>query len=104
MDLVISEINYQNILNLTNISHYVWNVYKKHYKEHYLERGSRLQYGQFLKGNGLSVNEVMKYWRNAFLNMTYDQFNNIFFYKIRYNYGLEGKKNVTTNSWNVYVF
>lgn len=58
----------------------------------HLKHGGRLQYGLFLKGIGLSVEEAMIFWRQAFANITDDKFQKEYAYNIRYNYGLEGKR------------
>jgi len=35
-------------------------------KEHKLKHGARLQYGLFLKGIGLSLEDAMIFWRSEF--------------------------------------
>ncbi|KAI8069021.1 eukaryotic and archaeal DNA primase, large subunit-domain-containing protein [Gilbertella persicaria] len=65
----------------------------------HLRHGGRLQYGLFLKGIGLSVEEALLFWRTAFSSMTDDKFNKEHAYNIRFNYGLEGKRtNYTPHS------
>jgi DNA primase large subunit len=52
-----------------------------------------MQYGLFLKGIGLSLEEAMIFWRQAFGNMSDDQFQKGgYAYNIRHNYGQEGKR------------
>jgi DNA primase large subunit len=51
---------------------------------------ARMQYGLFLKGIGLSVDESLKFWRQAFRSQTDDQFRKNYAYNIRHSYGLEG--------------
>lgn len=58
----------------------------------HLKHGGRLQYGLFLKGIGLSIEEALRFWRIAFSNMTDDKFQKEYAYNIRYNYGLEGRR------------
>ncbi|KAI7893439.1 eukaryotic and archaeal DNA primase, large subunit-domain-containing protein [Mucor mucedo] len=60
--------------------------------DHHLKHGGRLQYGLFIKGMGLSVDEALMYWKNAFSNITPDKFQKDYAYNVRYNYGLEGKR------------
>lgn len=52
-----------------------------------------MQYGLFLKGIGLSLEESLKYWRTEFTKMMdLDKFEKQYTYNIRYNYGKEGKR------------
>ncbi|KAI8370234.1 eukaryotic and archaeal DNA primase, large subunit-domain-containing protein [Blakeslea trispora] len=57
----------------------------------HLRHDGRFQYGLFLKGIGLSVEEALLFWRTAFSNFTDDKFNKEHAYNIRHSYGLEGK-------------
>ncbi|XP_005100037.1 DNA primase large subunit [Aplysia californica] len=69
------------------------NVHVHLKQSHHLRHGSRLQYGLFLKGIGLSLEEAVKYFRIEFMkSMDVDTFDKKYSYGIRYNYGKEGKK------------
>ncbi|XP_059157003.1 DNA primase large subunit-like [Physella acuta] len=62
-------------------------------QNHHLKHGSRLQYGLFLKGIGLTLEEAIKFFRTEFTKaMDVDTFDKNYTYNIRYNYGKEGKK------------
>ncbi|CAG5118444.1 unnamed protein product [Candidula unifasciata] len=69
------------------------NIHAALKQNHHLRHGSRLQYGLFLKGIGLSLDEAMKFFRTEFTkSMDVDTFDKKYSYGIRYNYGKEGKK------------
>jgi len=60
---------------------------------------ARLQYGLFLKGIGLTLEDAMKFFRGYFTKqMDMDKFDKEYAYGIRYNYGKEGKK----KNWQPY--
>lgn len=68
-------------------------VHKTLTKESHLKHNGRLQYGLFLKGLGLSLDESLTFWRNKFsMKTTLDKFEKDYAYSIRHNYGLEGKR------------
>lgn len=59
----------------------------------HLKHNARIQYGLFLKGIGLSLEEALIFWRTSFSKMNDDEFNKKgYVYNIRYNYGMEGKR------------
>ncbi|KAK0069423.1 DNA primase large subunit [Biomphalaria pfeifferi] len=69
------------------------NIHASFRQTHHLRHGSRLQYGLFLKGIGLSLEEAMKFFKAEFTkSMDIDTFDKKYSYNIRYNYGKEGKK------------
>ncbi|CAL1538917.1 unnamed protein product [Lymnaea stagnalis] len=69
------------------------NIHISMKQNHHLRHGSRLQYGLFLKGIGLSLEEAVKFFRTEFIkSMDVDTFDKKYSYGIRYNYGKEGKK------------
>ncbi|KAK6351550.1 hypothetical protein TWF718_004709 [Orbilia javanica] len=59
-------------------------------RDKHLRHFGRLQYGLFLKGIGLSIDEALIFWRQAFSKFTDDQFNKEYRYNIRHSYGLQG--------------
>lgn len=68
---------------------------------HHIKYKARLQYGLFLKGIGLTLEDAMKFFRGEFTKKTdvdVDKFEKEYAYGIRYNYGKEGKK----KNWQPY--
>ena len=69
------------------------NLYRGLTKDHHLKHGGRMQFGLFLKGIGLSLEDALVFWRSAFARRTPpDKFNKQYAYNIRHNYGKEGKR------------
>ncbi len=68
---------------------------------HHLKYKARLQYGLFLKGIGLSMEDSIRFFRQEFTqsHIDGDKFDKEYVYGIRYNYGREGKK-VNWTPWN----
>ena len=60
-------------------------------KKH-LKHSARRQYGLFLKGIGLSLEEALVFWRRGFSSATDDKFNKEYRYNIRHSYGQEGAR------------
>lgn len=68
-------------------------LHEKLREAHHLKYGGRMQYGLFLKGIGLSLENAMKFWREEFVKaMDADKFEKQYAYNIRHNYGKEGKR------------
>jgi DNA primase large subunit len=62
-------------------------------RDNHLKYSARRQFGLFLKGIGLSLEESLKFWRNAFeRKVPKEKFDKDYAYNIRYNYGKEGKR------------
>lgn len=61
-------------------------------REKKLLHNGRLQYGLFLKGVGLSVDEALIFWRKSFSLMDDDEFQKKYRYNVRHAYGLEGTR------------
>ncbi|XP_028034027.1 DNA primase large subunit-like [Bombyx mandarina] len=60
---------------------------------HHLKHGGRLQYGLFLKGIGVTLEDSLRFWREEFIKiMDLDKFEKQYAYNVRYNYGKEGSK------------
>ncbi|KAG5513910.1 hypothetical protein PMAC_000532 [Pneumocystis sp. 'macacae'] len=61
-------------------------------RDKHLRHFGRLQYGLFLKGIGLDVEEALVFWRKSFSNMSDERFNKEYRYNVRHSYGLEGNR------------
>lgn len=58
---------------------------------HHLKHFGRLQYGLFLKGIGVTLDDALRFWREEMTKkMEPDKFDKSYAYGIRYNYGKEG--------------
>ncbi|XP_067939824.1 DNA primase large subunit-like [Watersipora subatra] len=62
--------------------------------KHHAKHTGRMQYGLFLKGIGVSLEQSLKFWRTEFCKggMEVDKFDKSYAYGIRHNYGKEGKR------------
>ena len=56
-------------------------------KNSHLKHFGRLQYTLFLKGIGLSLDECLRFWRQAFKLITDDKFDKEYRYNVRHAYG-----------------
>lgn len=62
-------------------------------KKHHLTNGGRFQYGLFLKGIGLTLDESIKFWEEEFLKgVDKGTFEKRYKYHIRHFYGVEGRR------------
>jgi len=62
-------------------------------RHHKLKHDARLQYGLFLKGIGMSLEESLHFWQHEFTRtMTPDEFLKRYAYNVRHSYGKEGKR------------
>ena len=56
-------------------------------RNHHLKHFGRLQYTLFLKGIGLSLDDCIIFWRQAFSGFTEQEFNSRYKYNVRHAYG-----------------
>ncbi|XP_020894564.1 DNA primase large subunit isoform X2 [Exaiptasia diaphana] len=69
------------------------NLHQSLREAHHLKHGGRMQYGLFLKGIGITLEESLIFWRSEFGKiMELDKFDKQYAYNIRHNYGKEGKR------------
>ncbi|KAH8924830.1 DNA primase, large subunit [Atractiella rhizophila] len=63
-------------------------------KDGHLKHYARLQFGLFLKGIGLSIEDALRFWKTHFTrsDITGDKFEKEYKYNIRHSYGLEGRR------------
>ena len=69
-------------------------------KDHKLKHWGRLQYGLFLKGAGMEMEDALMFWENHFTKLiSHDNFQKQYAYSFRHMYGKEGaRKNYTPYS------
>ena len=68
------------------------NLHNELRQDKHTRHGGRMQYGLFLKGMGLSLEQALIFWQTAFGKVTPDQFNKEYAYNVRHLYGMEGKR------------
>ncbi|KAL9655082.1 hypothetical protein ABK040_008863 [Willaertia magna] len=70
-------------------------LHKELKEKHHLKHYGRMQYGLFLKGIGLKLEDALQFWKDQFTtngSMTLKTFEQEYAYNIRHNYGKEGKR------------
>lgn len=69
-------------------------LHKSLREHHHLRHGGRMQYGLFLKGIGLTLEQALQFWKLEFTKGKVDseKFDKGYAYSIRHSYGKEGKR------------
>lgn len=90
-----SEISAQDIEKLANTSFPLCmrHLFVKLREDHHLKHGGRMQFGLFLKGVGLRLEDALAFWKAEFSHKVgAERFDKEYAYGIRHNYGKEGKR------------
>ncbi|KAI5107826.1 DNA primase large subunit [Silurus meridionalis] len=69
-------------------------LHKSLRENHHLRHGGRMQYGLFLKGIGITLDQALQFWRSEFIKgkVDTDKFDKAYAYSIRHMFGKEGKR------------
>ncbi|KAG8979729.1 hypothetical protein FRB90_007994 [Tulasnella sp. 427] len=68
------------------------NLHAELKREKHLKYNGRLQYGLFLKGVGMSLEEAMIFWRKSFSTISDEKFRKEYSYNIKHTYGQVGSR------------
>lgn len=68
-------------------------MYQALHESHHLKHEGRMQFGLFLKGIGLPLEEAIRFWRTEMAPVAPgDKFDKQYLYNVRHNYGKEGNR------------
>ncbi|KAI7846146.1 hypothetical protein COHA_000316 [Chlorella ohadii] len=69
------------------------NMYQALHESHHLKHDGRMQFGLFLKGIGLPLEEAIRFWRTEMAPVAPgEKFDKQYLYNVRHNYGKEGNR------------
>lgn len=61
--------------------------------QHHLKNSGRIQYGLYLKGIGVTLEDALRFWKTEFsMKIDPDKFDKQYAYAIRHTFGKEGKQ------------
>ncbi|XP_014616834.1 PREDICTED: DNA primase large subunit-like [Polistes canadensis] len=81
------------LLSITSYPLCMRSLHEALHVNHHLKNSGRIQYGLFLKGIGVSLEDALQFWREAFSQkIDSDKFEKQYAYSIRHIYGKEGKQ------------
>lgn len=83
-----------DLLSTTSFPPCMRQLHKALRENHHLRHGGRMQYGLFLKGIGLTLEQALQFWKREFVRgkMDPDKFDRGYSYNIRHSFGKEGKR------------